>query len=390
MGGSPDARWRIVARAFAPVKAWGPGYTIPMQPTGAGVLQVEPTDHCNLRCRMCAPHHEGWETVHGVPKGMLSVELWERVVDGLVADDIRFDHIIFQWLGDPSLHPELSRLIGIAARKLVGRVGYLRVDTNAVRLTPDRMDALLDHLVPDGPPLLVVLTIDAHTPSTYARVKGVDALERVRRNVRHLIRARTRRQASLNLQFQFVVQEGNDHELLPFLRYWTDLLSCQGIGPWHDEVMFKRLSVGGGGPGQAAADARYEAALKRAGIAAGPHGPVHVCVWERRPWQQDDQHSPARRAPCPGLWLTPVIRHDGALLMCCADLHSELTLGNLGTASFRELWDGPQATRLRLDHIAGQFDGVCQGCGGINWYDTTPEMVAAARTRAAVLGLETA
>ena len=50
-----------------------------MQPTGAGVLQVEPTDHCNLRCRMCAPHREGWETVHGVPKGMLSVELWEKL-----------------------------------------------------------------------------------------------------------------------------------------------------------------------------------------------------------------------------------------------------------------------------------------------------------------------
>ena len=105
-----------------------------MQPSGAGVLQVEPTDHCNLRCRMCAPHHEGWETVHGVPKGLRPVSLWERVLDGLVADNVCFDPIIFQWLGDPS--PRVARLIGLAADKLGDRVGYLRVDANAIRLTP--------------------------------------------------------------------------------------------------------------------------------------------------------------------------------------------------------------------------------------------------------------
>ena len=376
-----------MARPHHPVKVPGAGYTFPMQPSGSGVLQVEPTDHCNLRCRMCAPHHEGWDTVHGVPKGTLSVELWERVVDGLVADDVHFDHIIFQWLGDPSLHPELPRLVATAAQRLVGRVGYLRVDTNAIRLPPARIDALLAAVSRGGPPLLVVVTIDAHRPETYARVKGLDALHRVRRHVRYLVRARRRLDAPVNLQLQFVVQEGNEDELAPFLAYWTDLLSCHGEGPWHDEVMFKRLSVGGGGPGQAAADDRYEAAIRRAGIRAGRQGGVDVQVWERRPWQQDDGHTSAPRGACPGLWLTPVIRHDGVLLMCCADLHSELQLGDLRTASFRTLWEGPRATQLRLDHLAGRFEGVCAGCGGINWYDTTPEMVSSARARGRSLGL---
>ena len=378
-----------MARWFAPVKVPPPGYTFPMQPSGAGVLQVEPTDHCNLRCRMCAPHHEGWQTVHGIPKGMLDPELWEKILASFVADDLHFDHIIFQWLGDPSLHPQLPQLIGSAARQLAGRVGYLRVDTNAIVLPPARVEALLTHFAgTEGPPLLVVVTIDAHNPATYAHVKGVDALHRVRRHVRHLVRVRSRLQARVNLQFQFVVQEGNDSELADFLTYWSDLLACQAAGPWHDEVMFKRLSVGGGGPGQAAADARYEAAVAEAGLRRGPHGPVNVELWESRPWQHDDEHVDQPRQPCPGLWLTPVIRHDGALLMCCADLHSELTLGNLRDASFRSLWDGPQATAMRMAHVAGHFEGVCASCGGINWYETTPEMVAAAKVRSHELGLE--
>lgn len=358
-----------------------------LQPV-APVLQVEPTDHCNLRCRMCAPHHEGWETVHGVPKGYLDPALWERVVDGLCADDVRFDHIIFQWLGDPSLHPELHRLVRAAAR-LGDRVGYLRVDTNGILLQGERMDALVDAVAGGGPPLLVVVTLDAASPAVYADVKGRDALPRVRRNVRRLLRRRREVGAPVNLQLQFVVQPGNAHEVGPFLAYWRDLLSCQAGAEahgFHDEVMFKRLSVGGGAAGQADADLLYERAIADAGVRAGRDGPVTVHVWERRPWQQDDGNQGGRTA-CPGLWLTPVIRQDGRLMMCCADLHSQLELGSLADASFRELWQGERATRERLAHLAGRFEGPCAGCGGINWYETTPQMAADARSRARELGL---
>jgi MoaA/NifB/PqqE/SkfB family radical SAM enzyme len=357
-----------------------------MQPTHQGVLQIEPTDHCNLSCRMCAPHHEAWDEVHGVAKGTMDMGLYSDILDGLVEDDCRFDHIIFQWLGDPSLHPELPAMLAQASEKLRGRVGYLRVDTNGIRLPPHRMDALLSAVHPELP-FLVVFTLDAQTAKTYEAVKGVDALERVRKNIRYLIRRRSQTGAALNIQLQFVVQPGNDHEAGDFLQYWADLLDCQGGDQWHDELMFKRLSVGGGADGQAAADGLYEDTMERFGIRAGRVGGATVVVWESRPWQEDDGHS-GERGACPGLWLTPVIRHDGALMMCCADLQGELTLGNVAEHGFRALWDGPRATQLRLDHLAGRFDGVCAGCGGINWYQLTDEMTQTARDRAVVLGLD--
>lgn len=361
-----------------------------MQPAHQGVLQVEPTDHCNLACRMCAPHFERWQTVHGVPKGYLDPALWARIVDGLVADDVRFDHVIFQWLGDPSLHPKLAELVGYAARHLAGRVGYLRIDTNGVLLDPERIDRLLAELhaaqtaAKEEVPLLVVFTLDAASAPTYAYVKGRDHFDRVRRHIRHLVRRRRATGVRVNLQLQFVVQEGNAHEAHAFLHYWSDLLACQGGSPWHDEILFKRLSVRGGALGQGAADALYERTV--ADIAPGPHGAVHVVTWERRPWERDDAHA-GPRGPCPGLWLTPVIRHDGQLVMCCADLHSELALGSLRAHSFRELWEGEKATRKRLAHLAGRFEGPCAGCGGIHWYDTTAEMMRETRRRAAELGI---
>ena len=65
-----------------------------------------------------------------------------------------------------------------------------------------------------------------------------------------------------------------------------------------------------------------------------------------------------------------------------------MTLGSLAERSFRELWEGPTATAKRLEHLAGEFKGVCEGCGGINWYETTEAMKSRARGRGVELGLE--
>lgn len=344
-----------------------------------GVLQIEPTDHCNLSCSMCLPHFEKRTQIHGIPKGMMDLGLFGHIVDGLVAERVPFDHVILQWLGDPSLHPKLEEMSRIARERLWGQVGYLRIDTNALTLTPQRMDGLLDayRAQPDMP-MLIVFTIDAVTPQTYERVKGVDALDRVRRHVRHLVmqRGRLDGDVQLNVQLQFVLQEGNAHEAGDFVHYWSEFLRCHGAGKGYDEILVKRLSVDAGGEGQLAADLLYETTCEEQGIAERIEDWVHLKVWEGRAWESTSSPSKPRQ-PCPGMWMTPVIRHDGHLMMCCVDLPGALDLGSLAEHSFRTLWEGEEARRRRLAHIRGAFDevGPCGSCGGISWYETPPEFV---------------
>ncbi len=347
-----------------------------------GVLQIEPTDRCNLRCSMCLPHHLGFDQIHGVPKGVMDLGLYRRIVDGLADEDCRFDHVIFQWLGDPSLHPDLEDMLAHAQDRLGDRVNYLRVDTNAIVLTPRRMARIVEvYARRPEVPLLMVFTLDAVTPETYARVKGQDALERVRRNIRHFVMQRARLpfdDVRLNVQLQFVLQPGNDHEAGDFIAYWRDLLACHGRSKGYSEIMIKRLSVDAGGDGQQEADELYERTCREQGIAEEDGEHVHVKVWSDRPWESTAHAGSAPpRQPCPGLWMTPVIRHDGHLMMCCADLPGELDLGDLGQHSFRALWEGHEAVQRRLAHVRGAFDevGPCESCGGINWYRTPPEVV---------------
>ena len=88
---------------------------------------------------------------------------------------------------------------------------------------------------------------------------------------------------------------------------------------------------------------------------------------------------PSNRMPCPGLWKTPVIRWDGELMACCADVDGEIAVGNLRDADFDALWFGEAMTRYRLLHIEGRFEEIpkCWSCGGINFYKMSPDEVRA-------------
>ncbi len=85
------------------------------------------------------------------------------------------------------------------------------------------------------------------------------------------------------------------------------------------------------------------------------------------------------RKPCPGLWKTPVIRWDGELMACCADVDGELAVGNLRDGTFDDLWFGERMTAYRLLHIEGRFEVMpkCWHCGGINFYKMESEEILA-------------
>ena len=119
-------------------------------------------------------------------------------------------------------------------------------------------------------------------------------------------------------------------------------MSVRG-GSWHDEILFKPLSVDGGAEGQAESDLLYAQTLKNQQIHA-TDGTISTRVWNQRPWQVDDQHKEERGA-CPGLWYTPVVRHDGELMLCCADLQGEMSL-EFKRKLVCELWQGVFATKV--------------------------------------------
>ncbi|NOZ87614.1 MAG: radical SAM protein [Deltaproteobacteria bacterium] len=255
------------------------------------VLQIEPTDFCNLACAMCSPQKSG--KPHGnVKPGFMAFDLYKKIIHGIAKRGPDLDHMILQWLGEPTLHPQWLDMLETAIREAGHRFGYFRVDTNAVLLDHDASIRLC-RIARDNPgrPIVLIFSLDAATRDTYIKLKGKDRFEQVVSNIEDFLRLRKEKvnpaESPLNVQFQLVLQQGNAHEVRAFIDKWDGFLFDLGSSDTYDTIMIKRLAVGTGGQGQRQADLLYEKTISRLGLRPGKLGACRLELWLDRPWEEE-------------------------------------------------------------------------------------------------------
>ncbi len=258
-----------------------------------GVLQIEPTDFCNLTCPMCHPQQGFRPNLHGdLLKGYMDTALFRQIIDGIAASDVCFDHVIFQWLGDPSLHPELFEMLAYALDHIADRVGYFRIDTNAVLMGPDRIEQLVEAYSRHPlTPVLMVFSLDAITRETYRKVKGRDFFDRVMDNIACFLQRRGQLEfdsINLNAEFQFVLQKANHLEVKDFIGFWDRTCAEGRNGVGYNDIMVKRIAVGTGGTKQHEADRLYADTIRRFGIEPFDAEHIHLKLWMERAWEEHD------------------------------------------------------------------------------------------------------
>lgn len=100
---------------------------------------------------------------------------------------------------------------------------------------------------------------------------------------------------------------------------------------------------------------------------------LHVIDMDNRGDQLDMKRSDAVQADeadmkpnttCRRPFNTMVITWEGKVVLCCVDYRREVILGDVNTASVTDIWNGPRATQLRKEYLAGNFDNLipCRTC----------------------------
>ena len=77
-------------------------------------------------------------------------------------------------------------------------------------------------------------------------------------------------------------------------------------------------------------------------------------------------------APCTQLWKWMVVYWDGRVVLCCADMFSQTTMGDLKTNSITEIWNGPEMKKYRDQMVNRQrFDvAICKDCDiHLSWHN---------------------
>ena len=153
-------------------------------------INVELTDHCNIRCKMCSQSLR--EEAHGVPHRFMAWDTWRESLWGLASMDEDV-HLCPHWLGEPTLHPQFDRFVeyafAINAHNRLFR--EFKLHTNAVVFSEERSRLLVS--LANAPGQLpdtfrwIHFSIDAFSGAAYKDVKGADKRAQVYRNIHRFL-----------------------------------------------------------------------------------------------------------------------------------------------------------------------------------------------------------
>jgi len=266
-------------------------------------LKIELTNFCNLACPMC-PHPQMRRA-----QGHMEPSLFRTIIDQAVPE-LEFAYL--HHLGESLFHPRLGELIAYAR----GRGVPTGLSTNATFLDARKGRALLDNGLD-----FLVISVDAATPATYARMRVGADFETTTAHVRDFLALRRRLGALTEVSVQLIATAWNRDEIAAFAGEW------RGSGA---RVMIK--------------EARDWAGQVRL-PALGPAPRV-------------------AHAPCKMPWTELTILWDGAVVPCANVYERENLLGDLSRESLAAVWNGPALTQLRGAQLADDLQSVpvCATC----------------------------
>lgn len=276
---------------------------LPVRELPSRVLMDLRTD-CNLKCPMCI--------VHG---GTDDPRLQSYLRRDFPLDEAKkvFDEVMFaQPMVQPSLwtEPTLSRDFKAYISAMKERGIPVTMNTNGLTLREELAEFLVE-IEFDS----ISISIDAVTPETLKKVRGIDKLEKIHRGVETMLRVRGEKKKP-RVGVSFTSQPTNEHEREAFIEAWAHRVDFVRIGELFVDGKFPNMR---------------------------PEGP---------------------RKPCPSLYSTMAIHVNGNAAICCLDGFGETNMGNVFESSVKEVWHGEEFTKVRHYHETGQWDKVpfCKHC----------------------------
>jgi pyruvate-formate lyase-activating enzyme len=276
-------------------------------------LDIDPTNRCNLRCRMCPrTHYLETGQNHWAPNGLADLDfgLYERIIASSAGRGLK--SVKLNFLGEPLLHPRLPEMVALAARAGL----WVMINTNAVALTPELSRELLLAGLSDA-----FFSFDSPYPGEYEAIRVGANYRKVLANIASFMAIKdelglkgVQTRASMVLAEGLADPEGIKSD---YIRLFRDLKVAE-IGFGLPTVMGRDYS-----------------------LLPSPEGFV-----------------------CPDLFRRMFIFNDGLCGPCCGDWERRLMVGDANSEPIADIWNGEAYRRLREAHLSGRHRDVpaCRDC----------------------------
>jgi len=282
------------------------------------VIQIEPTDICNLKCPLCPSGEDTTNQKHG----FMSYAIFQKILQEL--GDILIAAYLYGW-GEPFLNKEIFRMIEACTAHNI----LTLIPTNGHCLqTLDEALAVIDAGL-----TAIIIAIDGSTQEIYQVYRRGGDVEKVKRCAA-LIEEAKRKRGSLfpYTCMRTVITRDNQDDLPNIEQLARDL----GVN------MFATKTVGCKTHDKAFRDFEPTAAnLRRFEYDGGmrEERPPLQCIFPMR---------------------QPTIKWDGTVIGCEFDYDVENPWGNIGEQEFADIWNSPLALELRHNIRSGKKSTFCE------------------------------
>jgi MoaA/NifB/PqqE/SkfB family radical SAM enzyme len=294
-----------------PSYGWVP---LPVTPSPERLL-IDFATRCNLRCAMCPVWGVGDDDEIASVTGIMPLERARRLLDEVASTRPMIAPSVY---GEPLLIPNMRQIF--ADMKRLGMA--IAMNTNGLTLSESTAQFFVDLRLDS-----IMFSIDAVTPQTLKKIRGIDKLQKIESAVFRMMKIRGEAEYP-RIGVSITVQDDNRHELDAFLRRWVGVVDVVRTGNVFKDGTFPDL------------------------VAKG------------------------ERQPCPAIYKTMPIHNDGSVRLCCLDGFRATDMGNVFETSVDEVWQGEAFAKVRYYHETAQWDQVpfCKPCNGWAQYDYEEEI----------------
>lgn len=286
------------------------------------ILQVEPTNRCNLSCSLCLT---GLGKLSR-PKRDMTFQEFAQIINQFEESII---YLVLYNLGEPLLNTQIYEMIEYAKEKKVfvklSTNGYFNDDKHIKRIINCGVDEL-------------IISLDFTTPESYIKHKKSKTFENVIENIVLMVKERGRERRPF-INVQFLLLRDNQEDVPRFKSLMRQLKADRGI------IKKVRVDFPGSSPD----------------ISFLPQNNKYI----RRSYMGN-----YKKARCYRPWISAVVLSNNSVVPCCFDMQGEYNFGNMLNLDFGQIWNNKKYIGFRKQ-ILNDINQIplCKQCSIDNFFD---------------------
>lgn len=286
------------------------------------MLQIEPTNRCNLQCPLCPAGTNRLER----ERRDLTLDEFKSIIDDM--EEYLLFLILWEW-GEPFMHPQLPELISYAHERDIKTL----TSTNAHFLHDEEY---LKRILQSGLTTLIV-AIDSLEQERYEVYRQKGNLSKALDGLKRLVRLKRELKSETLINLRMVIMKQNEHEL-PRLRSFAkktgvDIFTVKSLNPSCGLDSEDSMLV--------PTDSRYRRYEYKPG------------TFER---VREDTH-------CRKMWFMCSISANGDVVPCGYDYTCKLNVGNINEKPLSQIWNSEEARSMRKKlYYQKDMIPICREC----------------------------